>query len=517
MNLNSSLKEPSLLVKEALFSATALLNEGKSPTEALQKTAEEFSLNPNFVQRVGEAMNVALHFRHFKTASDKSTDFPVADIQGVIRGTFGKEDPTELQKKSEWFRGTSTAEVSPDFYRVLTSVKSQEAYKQIKAAEATDGDRNYSLKLNSLLDKGQKYVEKLAKDLEHWQTEVLEAEREMTQALSKTADEFSKDPLSRPSFAEFEHQVLHRNGEKTAEYVGLVHKLVKTGEARGSLKADNWNYQVCPATRQFESFMAKLAKYKELRSKVAEAEHNLVFERESLLKARHKLGKLAADKKKDKGFMAEILNHEAPHKNEHGELEYENEDYAFAEYARSKGGLGVVSKKEWEAAGKPHLKKKKKTASVDPVIEKLALNHQAPLGMYALLAGTPGQAINQGLGEIGAIRGYAAEAFKKETKDRPLGTSALDNMERKMLLQELLLTDPILKKAPAKDVIAKYEQLMRVAPNISREKELVRAVLREMIQTSSFSPHSSNMLTEADMNLMKQKLTQLGKLKPKIN
>ena len=94
--------EPLKIVKHALDSTIALINKGTEPTAALEKISRDLDLNPNYIQRVGESLNVALHYNHFtKTASDRSEDFPVANIPEVTKAIFGTIEKTNIQKKSE--------------------------------------------------------------------------------------------------------------------------------------------------------------------------------------------------------------------------------------------------------------------------------------------------------------------------------------------------------------------------------------------------------------------------------
>ena len=48
------MEEPNILIKTALQEAVQKVNEGMSPTEALQKVSSELDLNPNFIQRTGK-------------------------------------------------------------------------------------------------------------------------------------------------------------------------------------------------------------------------------------------------------------------------------------------------------------------------------------------------------------------------------------------------------------------------------------------------------------------------------
>jgi len=84
--------------------------------------------------------------------------------------------------------------------------------------------------------------------------------------------------------------------------------------------------------------------------------------------------------------------------------------------------------------------------------------------------------------------------------------NTLDNMERKLILQELLLTDPILSKINPAKVARAYEQLLRLAPQLSKEKEIVRAELRGMVASQALSKYDADLMTKLDTDMMKNRI-----------
>lgn len=78
------------------------------------------------------------------------------------------------------------------------------------------------------------------------------------------------------------------------------------------------------------------------------------------------------------------------------------------------------------------------------------------------------------------------------------------------------MTDPILSKVDVRKVIAAYEQLLAIAPHISTQKEVVRAMLRQMVQGQALSPYDAGQFIEADMAMMKHKMLQAGQHKDRI-
>ena len=98
-------------------------------------------------------------------------------------------------------------------------------------------------------------------------------------------------------------------------------------------------------------------------------------------------------------------------------------------------------------------------------------------------------------------------AFKRpETVSSPKPNLTLDNMERKLLLQELMMTDPILSKINPAKVARAFEQILRLSPEISKEKEVVRAELRAMVSTQALSKYDAELMSKLDMGMLKRRV-----------
>ena len=82
----------------------------------------------------------------------------------------------------------------------------------------------------------------------------------------------------------------------------------------------------------------------------------------------------------------------------------------------------------------------------------------------------------------------------------------LDNMERRLLLQELMLTDPILSKVNPAKVARAFEQILRLSPEISKQKEVVRAELRAMVASQALSKYDAEMMTKLDVGMLKSRV-----------
>lgn len=102
----------------------------------------------------------------------------------------------------------------------------------------------------------------------------------------------------------------------------------------------------------------------------------------------------------------------------------------------------------------------------------------------------------------------------KEVADKPSTpklNNPLDNLERKRILQDLILRDEILRMQPPSKVAAAYEQMLRIAPHLAAEKEIVRSYLRQAVQAEGLSHYDASQLVSANSNLIKQQLEGVSK------
>jgi hypothetical protein len=163
---------------------------------------------------------------------------------------------------------------------------------------------------------------------------------------------------------------------------------------------------------------------------------------------------------------------------------------------------GVVEKKDEDVK-----EEEKKTEEKDPVLERLQEEQEKQKEKQKEAA--------DGLAS-GALFGFALGSVPGDSKKgKPIDFQTgqgVGNVERRAILQELLFLDPVLSKEDPRKVTRLFEQILRLAPNLTTEKEVVRALLRQMLATEGLGAFEANQLTEADLNRMKQKLMLAGKL-----
>jgi hypothetical protein len=468
--------EPNILVKTALNEAVQKVNSGMSPTEALKKVAVELDLNPNYIHRTGEALNVALNYKHFKTASDRSTEFEIADIPAVVKDVFTFNDKTAAEKISEHF---SVSDAHTDIFN-YNRISSNPIYKRayLEIAGATETHSSFPTTFNTVYEKANNYIQKLAKYHEEAQVAKVAAEVELNSQFSSLADEFKKDASYRTAFEEFESQVFSKYGEACVPYLDLLYKSAKLKEERGVHDKGYIMFTPCKEAQLFDSLMQAAGSFVATEKTASDAFENLTYEESFLKSCRKELGKAAKEEKGEK--------EERDEKEESSSEETEPEDPVLAQIKKKASA-------EYTEIGT--------TSSTDPVVAR-SLEKEALLGPGGFgFAGLISDLVHERVGEA-----FSAN-FNTHTKPTKKPNLTLDNMERKLLLQELMLTDPILSKVNPAKVVRAFEQLLRLSPEISKEKEVVRAELRAMVSSQALSRFDAEALAKTDIGMLKRRMS----------
>jgi hypothetical protein len=69
-----------------------------------------------------------------------------------------------------------------------------------------------------------------------------------------------------------------------------------------------------------------------------------------------------------------------------------------------------------------------------------------------------------------------------------------------------MLTDPILSKVNPAKVARAFEQLLRLSPEMSKEKEVVRAELRAMVASQALSKFDADLMAKTDVGMLKRRI-----------
>lgn len=494
--------EPNILIKTALNDAVQKVNEGMPPTAALKKVANELDLNPNYIQRTGEALNVALHYKHFKTAADRSSEFEIADIPQAIQDVFTVNEKTASEYISETFVDGGASDTVFNYNRILSNPVYKRAFMEIIGND--ESYDSYPTSFAKIYEKSANYVDKLTKQAEEAQVSKVAAELDMNIQFSSLSDEFLKDAGYRTSFEEFESQVFSKHGEASLPYLDLLHKTACPNDERGVHDSSYIMFNQCKEASLFDSLIKSAEAFITTQKEAEEIAESLAFESSYLKDAHRLMGKQAVAECPDCGCQIGkpkkgcTCKHDSEKK-----AEKDDDETDYNEETEPEDPVLAEIKKKVSAGNKSV-----KEASIDPVLAE-AMEKEAFFGMIGHLVGTSKmmhgmvndpthKSISSGIENMLSPKSHTPGGIKPNL--------TLDNMERKLLLQELMMTDPILSKVSPVRVARAFEQLLRLSPEISKEKEVVRAELRAMVSSQALSKFDADVMTKLDTGMLKRRV-----------
>jgi hypothetical protein len=433
--------QPLEIIKLALNSTIGLINKGSKPTDALEKTAREFDLNPNYIQRTGEALNVALFYGHMKTASDRASDFDTGDINTVIGNIFGEKEKTAAELRAEWFPSVNE---DVDYNKYLTNPGFKKAAEAIK--NTPENYDSFGITYKGQYKKAQDYISRLDRDLDEIKTEKVANDTYLEASLFNLINTFKKEASYRTPFHEFESQAFATHGTRAVPYIDLIYKSAGLTESRGSRDSKYISFEPCKELNYFDSLLKSASNKPKLQADLDEAVKLVSEQRGQFKQAGYKLNPFAAalDKAACDKFADEL-------------------DTLVAAYPPDE-------------------------------VEKTGSDIPKPVGIGGSILGT---LYNLSKDKADSVVGDAPGSYNFQNTD-------LDNRARAALLQNLILTDDVLKTENPYKIVNAYQQILRLAPQLSKEQEVVRAKLREMMAGQALHPTDAGQLVDLNTDLLKQ-------------
>lgn len=116
------------------------------------------------------------------------------------------------------------------------------------------------------------------------------------------------------------------------------------------------------------------------------------------------------------------------------------------------------------------------------------------------LAGSAGGMAGKGFGST--IEESIAKALKPDSDDSKI-FERMRNVQRQAMLESMLVRDPVLRSADPTLTAQAYASLIRVAPEVSLNQEVVRSVLRQAVQSSGISPYDMKNVADLENTIRK--------------
>ena len=207
-----------------------LVNEGLEPNDALYKVAVDFSLRPDFVNRVSEVFNVSRTLHHLKTASAESRAdaFPLSNASAVLSRLYPAK-PEEPEIKTAAIESSVWFAPPPNFNDAPAVKAAQEPFK-------VNVPKSYNPDINHLIKRARKHTDALKRNFEVVREDENYYKEMLRQSVVKAASYFQS--VSHIPFEEVETNVLSQYGSIAKPLMNAVYASCRGdrfGEKRGSV------------------------------------------------------------------------------------------------------------------------------------------------------------------------------------------------------------------------------------------------------------------------------------------
>jgi len=451
----------------ALRDGVSRVNHGSDPDSALAKAASDANFNVEQTRRLCELFNTARTLHHFEKHADcKDAEFPLADSDVVLGIMF--DEPEVADKLAEELYDYSE-------------------YERRDPARMEDED-------DDLFG-----VRKVAEPLLDIEQQAARAYRiydtQMSLAAQLRSEASQAESIATDAFAKLAMEVRYADDNGDVTRYGLLAHMRPAASERLSVHFDRpvevpavKVAKVVDASsisawlREFDNAEDLMFKSASARTLADDVEKEAIEFREAFENIAS--GGLAKSANKEK----DPTNKEKdPSQDFFGDLpEKPFSPGMSADNARvARTGAGLVGGAT-ELAGHG-------AAGFGKLINPAAKRVTKPFGGYF------DELLSSGIGSY-------ADAREKENAT---SSAALANRQREMLITELLVTDPFISEADPDAVIAGYNTLTQLAPDLSRNKEVVRAILRQMAHSGALSTFDADSIVKLEKTM--REIT--GKLK----
>jgi hypothetical protein len=478
----------------ALHTAVRYFNSGVGPNEAVVKAAQEHDFNSDQATRLVETFNTARTIYHYKSAADRTTPFALADSAAVIPLLFKQE-----QKKADV---PATANHNYGDYD-----KPEADYRDGLEIKSAAGVRNIDIpEPRKFLDTSLNAQGIRAYEVLHMQRELAKAARDesrvagakASQILSKVAGDISR------GYAEIQQDVYdrlvsgylaHATAQTKEQWGPVIQKLGEFVPKWMQKNAEKVEDYVVVDDRKLEPYLELLKEAKGWME--AEAEMLAVasqmekeandFEREWTETIAPVLPKVPP---KEASTLADFIDFRLLKvAQEQPEDTTTVTGQPTINAARgAKVLVNPVIPPKSEATGVKPLGGDKKPGEKKPSF----LTEAVQKGIAEPVSGMTSAGLEE------SLRGMLSFPTKRENVQL---SERLKNVQRQIMLQDLMTNDPVLSEENPETVAQAYHSVLSLAPELSINKEVVRAILRQAVHSVAISPYEAKVWTELEQSI----------------
>jgi hypothetical protein len=485
---------------KALDVAVKNFNGGMGDNESVIKAAADSQFNPEQTKRLLETYNTAKSIYFFKSANDRRDKFPLADPEVVMPALFSGMPAAPAPKAAGLVDQSfySEREFHYDGKWAFDPFGARQAGAAAleKAASAPGTDLSLDTLYRSLRKHaatGQRLADRCRSTAEFCQYR-------HDDNLRKLAAFVGQDYHEADRLAQVEHYMWSLHGRELAEPVmqDLLACLPKTGAEK---RAGDRLERLPTDFNQRHPWEAELVKEAfEARFAIGQQQAlAATFEKEAadMLRQWNDIAGFPSGSPPEPGmagFFAEALQ---------GRLTKQAQSSPLDQMGFPPAGQPLKAKQpsgQQQRQQRTPPPEKEETEKAKPRGEKPpeSLLSKAVSGGAAAL----GSGVTEAL-KTPIQRAMASITAGDEAEDERRITSTLRNMQRKLILEDLMVNDPVLSGEDPQSVITAYQTMVNMAPDVSLNKEIVRSVIRSAVNAVSFSPFDAKNIAELEGELRK--------------
>ena len=91
--------------------------------------------------------------------------------------------------------------------------------------------------------------------------------------------------------------------------------------------------------------------------------------------------------------------------------------------------------------------------------------------------------------------------LERAEKERQAQIAGYADVDREVVLSELMMTDPILRDADEDKILRAYRGLITMSPDLTRNKELMRSILRQAVKAEGIGPYEAQAFTTLEKSM----------------
>jgi hypothetical protein len=439
----------------ALHSAVGYFNQDNDPNAAVVKAARDADFNVDQTTRLVEMFNTARTLYHYKNASDRTAAFTLAASDEVLPMLFAV--PVTVAEKS------AEADYSAYDQREQSY---HEADHMAKAAASIHAPVDASLSMQTVADQAMRALRSMRQTAKIAEDEARIAGHNAARTFQKLASLFAYGADRRVLEDRYARLVV---GHQDGEWQPVI---VKLGEF---MPAHN---------KAPEAMLTKYARVYVIDDRDLHPHLELMKEARDWMQAEAEM--LAASSQ----FTKEADDFER---------EYLVELSSFFPLPAAPGLASFIRPELIKAAsggggGKPGVGPKDKPEKDKPN----RWGTTEPYGLDIIPS-----ALSDGMKPpSGSINVAVERAFTEPiARSNKALSERLKNVQRSIMLQDLMVNDPVLSEEAPEAVAQAYSAMLQLAPEMAGSKEVARAVLRQMVHSVAVSPYDADVWTKLEGNI----------------